>query len=399
MALSVETLAMAKTYTNETVDGLGALKGAPCTVESIQNIPGGKRITLGWEGESGQKQTQSFDVMDGKDGANVVEWLQIQQDGTKIAEININGVPTEVYAPAGGGTGDVADVEVNGVSVLDPSDKIAKITSYKEVTESEYEAIPVAERESNGIAYFIKDLNNSSVQGYPPLIYSDEEREVGVWRDGKPLYEKTKVFSGVSSTNGSISFDVTDIGIVFLANFGELYEGCTMPYIHGENQGLTVGGFFDNKSTGLTWEFRSGGQAEAPLYGFMTIRYTKTTDTPGSGIWNGQGGIAHHYSLQETIVGTWHNGKPLYEKTIIFDTGVTPSNIGVDITSYMPANCEVVNSSFVITYSYEGVDYRNVNTNGQYGTEGNTHYFYFSIGGAQYNKHVELTIQYIKITN
>lgn len=90
---------LSKKYTDNTVDGLGAIKGAPCTVKSIEDITGGKRITLEWEGTSGTKQTQSFDIMDGEDGANIVEWSQIQQNGTKIAEININGVLTDVYAP------------------------------------------------------------------------------------------------------------------------------------------------------------------------------------------------------------------------------------------------------------------------------------------------------------
>lgn len=56
----------------------------------------------------------------------------------------------------GGGTGDVADVEVNGISVVDPITKVAEITSYEEVTQSEYDALP-SSKLTNGIAYFIKD--------------------------------------------------------------------------------------------------------------------------------------------------------------------------------------------------------------------------------------------------
>ena len=106
---------LAKKYTDNTVDGMGALKGAPCTVKSIENITGGKRITLEWESNSGVKQTQSFDVID---GANVVEWSQIQQSGTKIAEININGVSTDIYSPDGGGSSNV----ITGTT--DPTDNV-----------------------------------------------------------------------------------------------------------------------------------------------------------------------------------------------------------------------------------------------------------------------------------
>lgn len=55
-----------------------------------------------------------------------------------------------------GGGGDVMDVEVNGTSVVDPITKVAEITSYKEVTQAEYDALP-ASKLSDDIAYFIKD--------------------------------------------------------------------------------------------------------------------------------------------------------------------------------------------------------------------------------------------------
>lgn len=116
------------------------------------------------------------------------------------------------------------------------------------------------------------------------------------------------------------------------------------------------------------------------------------------GITQGVNQVGEHYSTSEQVIGTW-NGKPLYRQTITFNTGVVPSNIGVNITSYMPANCVVVDTSFFIEYSYEGIDYRNVNVNGGYTTENTTHYFYFSIGSAQYDKHVELTIKYTKTTD
>lgn len=123
---------LSKKYTDNTVDGLGGIKGAPCTVKSVVDIDGGKRITLEWESNSGVKQTQSFDIMDGEDGANTVEWSQIQQSGTKIAEININGVSTDVYAPTGGGGS-------------------ANIVN---CTQAEYDALP-SSKESDNVLYVV----------------------------------------------------------------------------------------------------------------------------------------------------------------------------------------------------------------------------------------------------
>lgn len=224
----------------------------------------------------------------------------------------------------GSNTGGVVDVEVNGTSVVDPTTKIAEVTSYEEVTESKYEAIPVAERESNDIAYFIKDLNNPSVQGYPPLIYSDEEREIGVWRDGKPLYQKTFVFTGTySGEQGNIEINMSIADTIFPVYSWGINGAdaiCPFPYVH--TSANNNGGFFispNKNSIGL--RFAPGLTFKKVV---ITLQYTKTTDTAGSGIWNGQGGIAHHYSTDETVIGTWIDGKPLYEKTI--DCGALPNS-------------------------------------------------------------------------
>lgn len=45
----------------------------------------------------------------GGGGGDSVTWTQIQQSGTKIAEISINGVSTDVFAPDGGGGGGGGD--------------------------------------------------------------------------------------------------------------------------------------------------------------------------------------------------------------------------------------------------------------------------------------------------
>ena len=239
----------------------------------------------------------------------------------------------------GGGTGDVADVEVNGTSVVDPISKVAEITSYEEVTESEYEAIPVAERESNGIAYFIKDLDNESVQGYPPLIYSDEEREIGVWRDGKPLYQKTvhvgalvqdASWHGVSHGVANLDKCINIEAICIATNGTEFYP--INLYRPTTNTGVMV------YATASDVYYMNNYYSEMED-AYFTIRYTKTTDTAGSGIWNGQGGIAHHYSTNETVIGTWVDGKPLYERSISID-GVSVS-VNQTVTIYTQANIKM----------------------------------------------------------
>jgi len=55
------------------------------------------------------------DIYAPQSGGDSVSWSQLVQSGTKIAEIDINGTTTDVYAPIGG---TVTDVTVNGTSVV-----------------------------------------------------------------------------------------------------------------------------------------------------------------------------------------------------------------------------------------------------------------------------------------
>ena len=70
--INVETLALAKKYVDETLQGGGALKGKNCTIDKIESITGGARITFKWTLDDGTVKTQQLDVMNGTDG----------QDGT-----------------------------------------------------------------------------------------------------------------------------------------------------------------------------------------------------------------------------------------------------------------------------------------------------------------------------
>ena len=129
-----------------------------------------------------QTYNDNMDIIDlnmgGGGGGDTVSWTQIQATGTKIAEIDINGTPTDVYAPTGGGGGgSVNDVLVNGVSVVDGNGD-AQITSYKEVTQAQYDALP-STKESDGVAYFIKDATPTPypffvvINGELNLVYDD----------------------------------------------------------------------------------------------------------------------------------------------------------------------------------------------------------------------------------
>lgn len=222
-------------------------------------------------------------------------------DGQMLGYDETEGKWKNVAAPGG----NVDDVEVNGVSVVN-SQKVAEIKSYKEVTQAQYEALPDTKL-SDGILYAIKD-GGQAVDGFPPLIYSDEEREVGVWRDGKTIYQKAFVFSNsliISNTAW------TSIGILASSINAESYIRCFALSETGTLLDAMNVATIDSYIALTSW--RNGDTIAVKT---VVIQYTKTTDTPGSGTWTIQGALAHHYSTEEHIIGTWIDGKPLYEKTV-----------------------------------------------------------------------------------
>ena len=78
---------LSNSNTRKSLEGLGALKGAPCIVESVESVTVNERtgteITFKWTGENGTVERRSFIVFDGMDGAGNGELQDITE-----AEIN-----------------------------------------------------------------------------------------------------------------------------------------------------------------------------------------------------------------------------------------------------------------------------------------------------------------------
>lgn len=65
-----EALSVAKTYVNETVIGMGALKGAPCTIKSQTKSGRLTTTVFEWTDKDGNKHENTMLVYDGENGAN-----------------------------------------------------------------------------------------------------------------------------------------------------------------------------------------------------------------------------------------------------------------------------------------------------------------------------------------
>ena len=169
--------------------------------------------------------------------------------------------------------------------------------------------------------YYVYGIQQGSpitfLSEYASACYSDTEREVGCWVDGKPLYQKTVHIGNLTFDTSwhLVAHGITNIDKVISCEgimFGVDGEVFPLPnYRSNTNQGIVWG------IQGLSSEYVAyiNNWYNSTNDAYATLRYTKTTDTAGSGHLTPTGTPTVHYSTNEQIVGTWIDGKPLYEKT------------------------------------------------------------------------------------
>lgn len=122
MSLSVETLAVARKYTDDSLAGAGAVAGVPCKIQSITAITGGNRVTFLWTDNNGDDHTSAMDVMNGVDG----------EDGKGIQSVTVNAQDHLIITYTDGTTVDAGEIEIHnavdsvngqtGAVVLDAED-------------------------------------------------------------------------------------------------------------------------------------------------------------------------------------------------------------------------------------------------------------------------------------
>ena len=235
----------------------------------------------------------------------------------------------------GGGSGYVDDVYVNGTSVLD-TNNIAQVTSYKELTQAEYDALP-ASKLTDGILYCIKDVGINEGDKFSPIIYSTDEREVGTWLDGKPLYQKTVVHN-TALPHGQWTQISFGSGKKIVYYEGKTYiDGNTFPFSDlnyhrgaNSNEYCCCCGY-----NNYTLQIYPSIGSNYTVTCIITIWYTKDDEVAGSGNWTTSGVPAVHYSTDEQVIGTWLDGKTIYQKAynisqiIIRPAGTVISDISI----------------------------------------------------------------------
>ena len=152
-----------------------------------------------------------------------------------------------------------------------------------------------------------KIYTGNSADGFPPLIYSDDEREVGVWRDGRPLYQKT-IPTGNLPNNSSINLP-TPSNIKDVINYHGFikYRSDTIiqrpiPFVGSGNNDIRVD---LNNGTLRIVTYTNWSDYD----GYLVIQYTKTTDTPSSGRWATRSVVYHAAWTATSVPGG--SGYPL----------------------------------------------------------------------------------------
>jgi len=196
------------------------------------------------------------------------------------------------------------------------------------------DTLPTEGVETNSI-YFLETNANSNSDKYEEYVYingeweriggsayldtninsySTEERVVGTWLDGKPLYQKTIKFST------PINVDVNNAAtVVDMRDFQEL------KYISVICSAALIREQGTYKAAVVMCAARKNTDTELVVYGYgstewtsmeyITLQYTKNSDNTIGSMEN-----PYSYSIDEKIIGNWIDGNLLYQKTVYIDS-------------------------------------------------------------------------------
>jgi len=121
--VDIQTYALLKKYVNDTLIGIGALKGAPCEVQGISKVGGVTTVTLKWEDTTGGIHTSNFDV----------------NDGVSVSNAKVNDFGNLIITLSDGTTIDCGKVNSQFITLPTPSaSNVGAILQYIGTTTSDY---------------------------------------------------------------------------------------------------------------------------------------------------------------------------------------------------------------------------------------------------------------------
>jgi len=201
-------------------------------------------------------------------------------------------------------------------------------------------------------------------------LYSTDEKMIGQWIDGKPLYQRTIRIDNPTFDNTNKQFYVNfsnvqiDTPTAVNAYYASTGDGVLRTLeTHGKISGFGVQRNTSPVPNSFYIQATESGTYSITI--FVTIQYTKVNDTAISI------GEAIDYSTDEKVVGTWIDSKPLYQKTVSITMPNTNSEVDLGLTgieNIVKITGTLVNNSGAVaifnpSYGIEIITYYNTTTN------------------------------------
>ena len=190
------------------------------------------------------------------------------------------------------------------------------------------------------------------------MLFSTDEQIVGQWVDNKPLYTKTINCGALPNatlkditvaTANTILVKRLD-GYALRSSDGMSLELPRSNPILANNISVDI---IENQSK---LRITTGGDYSTFTESYITLYYTKVSDTALPY----RLGNENDYSTEERMVGTWIDGKPIYQKTFHDDSwSATITNTPTDITIIQPSELSALNIDKIIL-NYGSARWNNV---------------------------------------
>lgn len=210
------------------------------------------------------------------DSANTLYDVSVEIKSIVDATITIKILRSTSFSSQGGGTDLTAG---DGLTI---ADGVASVDTPVRgiLTEAEFNALPEAEQ--NKGMYVIPDADGGESPGESyENVYSTDERRIGTWIDGKPLYRKARPIS-LKNNTGNQQFDIGLTDVDTVVNLRILVKRVT------ESSGWIVSNFWSGGGgiiCGLRYDHllwvsvdRISDIDNQPAHAI--VEYTKTTDQP-----------------------------------------------------------------------------------------------------------------------
>lgn len=117
MSMDMMAIGASRKYVGDTLNGLGALAGKPCAIQSITSVSGGNNVIFAWTGDDGTTQTKTMFVAN---GTSPTLSSYVSDEGVTILRIEDENSVEEI--PISGGNVDV----LSGKRILCIGDSICE---------------------------------------------------------------------------------------------------------------------------------------------------------------------------------------------------------------------------------------------------------------------------------